>query len=162
MTRRIFAVLLVAVCLFSGCGNSALYPEGMNITCKDLALTIPGDFADLSAEESARDADFMYGRKTLVFSGLSQPKADLQDMSLSQYTNRVIEDNQVPCIAVPTGGGYLFTYEKTLENTVYIYTVATYEPAENFWILQFFGPSADSRENQPEIDIILASLRKKA
>ena len=162
MGRRIFAVLLVAVCLFSGCGNSELDPEGMNITCQDLALTIPGDFVDLSAEESAKDADFMYGRKTLVFSGLSQAKADLKGMTLAQYTDRVIRDNQLPCTAMPTGGGYLFAYEKTLNDTVYTYTVATYETDGYFWILQFYGPSADSPENQPEIDIILESLRKKA
>ena len=160
MRRHVIAVILAVVFLFAGCGNSALYPEGMNITCKDLALTVPGDFADLSAEESAKDADFMYGRKTLVFMGLSQPKAELPGMTLSQYTNRVIEDNQVPCIAVPTGGGYLFTYEKTLGDTVYIYTVATYETTENFWILQFYGPAENLQENQPEIDIILESIRK--
>ncbi len=162
MHRRIFAVLLAVVCLLAGCGNSELYPEGMNITCKDLEMTIPGDFVDLSAEESAKDADFMYGWKTLVYMGLSQPKADLPNTTLSQYTNRVIQDNQLPCTPIPTGNGYLFVYQKLLDDTDYTYTVATFETAENFWILQFYGPSADSPEHQPEIDIILASLRKKA
>ena len=161
MARRIFAILLV-MCLFSGCGNSELYPEGMNITCKDLALTIPGDFSDLSAEESAKDADFMYGRKTLVLEGLSQPKAALKGMTLAQYTDRVIKENNLSCTAAPTGDGYLFTYERLRDSTPYTYTVATYETDGHFWILQFFGPTASLQENQPEIDIILESLRKKA
>ena len=162
MARRILAAILAAVCLLAGCGNSDLYPEGMNIACKDLALTIPGDFVDLSAEESAKDADFMYGRKTLVFMGLSQAKADLPGMTLAQFTDRVISENQLSCTAAPTGDGYLFTYEKTLDSTAYRYTVATYASDTYFWILQFYGPTADLQENQPEIDIILESLRKKA
>ena len=162
MARRILAALLAAVCLLAGCGNSELYPEGMNISCKDLALTIPGDFADLSAEESAKDADFMYGRKTLVLEGLSQRKSDLQGMTLAQYTDRVIKENSLSCIAAPTGDGYLFTYERLRDGTPYTYTVATYETDGYFWILQFFGPTASLQENQPEIDIILESLRKKA
>ena len=162
MRRHIIAALLAAACLFAGCGNSALYPEGMNIACKDLALTVPGDFVDLSAEDAAKDADFMFGRKTLVFMGLSEPKADLQDTTLEQYTHRVISGNSLTCNPIPTGDGYLFSYEKTVSDTVFAYTVATYETDTYFWILQFYGPAADLQENQPEIDIILESLRKKA
>ena len=46
--------------------------------------------------------------------------------------------------------------------TAYTYTAATFEADTYFWILQFYGPTADLQENQPEIDIILESLRKKA
>ena len=160
MKGRIVTALLAVVCLLAGCGNSDLYPEGVNIACKDLELTIPGDFADLSAEDFAEDADFMFGRKTLVFKGLSQTKADLQGITLAQYTDRVIRDNKLSCSAAPTGDGYLFSYEKALDNTAYTYTVATYETGSYFWILQFYGPTADLTENQPEIDIILESIRK--
>ena len=161
--KKILSLLLamtLVLGLLAGCGNDHLYPEGMNIACKDLALTIPGDFADLSAEDFAEDADFMFGRKTLVFEGLSQAKADLQGLTLAQYTDRVIRDNKLSCSAAPTGDGYLFSYEKALDNTAYTYTVATYETGSYFWILQFYGPTADLTENQPEIDIILESIRK--
>ena len=160
MRRHIITALLAALCLFAGCGNADLYPEGMNIACKDLALTVPGDFADLSAEDAAKDADFMFGRKTLIFMGLSQAKDQLNGMTLAQYTDRVISDNQLSCAAAPAGDGYLFSYEKSLADTVYAYTVATYETGSYFWILQFYGPAADLQENQPEIDIILESIRK--
>ena len=162
MRRHIIAALLAVACLFAGCGNSALYPEGRNITCKDLALTVPGDFVDLSAEDAARDADFMFGRKTLVFMGLSEEKSALKDMTLAQYADRVISGNSLTCNPIPTGDGYLFSYEKTVSDTVFAYTVATYETDTYFWILQFYGPAANLQENQPEIDIILESLRKKA
>ena len=160
MGRRIFAALLVVVCLLAGCGNNPLYPEGKNIACKDLALTIPGDFVDLSGESYAQDADFMFGRKTLIFMGLSQAKADFSDMTLAQYTDRVIQNNALSCSAMALGDGYLFSYEKSLENTPYTYTIATFAADSNFWILQFYGPTADLQENQPEIDIILESIRK--
>ena len=160
MGRRILIALLAAACLLAGCGNDPLYPEGMNIACKDLALTIPGDFSDLSGEDFAKEADFMFGRKTLVFEGLSQAKDDLQGLTLAQYTDRVISENKLSCSAAPTGDGYLFTYEKLREGTNYTYTVATYETDSCFWILQFYGPTAEKQENQPEIDIILESIRK--
>ena len=160
MSRRIFVALLMAVCLLVGCGNNQLYPEGKSSNCKDLAFTIPGDFVDMSTEDSAEDADFMYGRKTLIFQGLAEEKAKLQTMTLAQYTDYVISGNKLPCTAAPSGEGYLFTYEKPVADTVYAYTVATYETDGYFWVLQFFGPTADVQENQPEIDIILESIRK--
>ncbi|MBR2938126.1 MAG: hypothetical protein IKB80_06535 [Oscillospiraceae bacterium] len=160
MQRRMVAALLAVVCLFAGCANADLYPLGLTVTCKDLQVTVPGDFADLSAEAYAKDADFMYGRKTLVFVGLSEDKADLQDMTLAQYTDYVISGNDLSCAAAPAGDGYLFSYEKPVDNTVYTYVTATYESDSAFWIFQFYGPTADLQENQPEIDIILESIRK--
>ena len=46
-----------------------------------------------------------------------------------------------------------------IDNTPYTYTTATVEGKNNFWILQFYCPSADLAANQPEIDIILQSIQ---
>ena len=162
MSKRLTAFGLVLVCLLSGCSDQDKYPSGIRKELDDIVLTLPGDFMDLSAEEAAKDATFMYGRKTLVVMGISEKKADLQVKNLAEYTQQVIAANELTCTATPNGDGYLFTYEKNLGDTPYTYTTATYEGSNNFWILQFYGPKDDLQENQPDIDIILESIRKNA
>ena len=69
--------LVVALCLLCGCAKT-----GPNVICKDLSLTLPADFMDLSSENYAGDADLFYGRKTLIVKGLAEKKADLVEMTL--------------------------------------------------------------------------------
>ena len=155
MKRRLCACLLVLVCLLSGCTD----PVGMAVTHKDLTLILPGDFLDLSTESAAEGADFLYGRYTLVFKGLAESKNVLKKMTLEEYTANVISCNALTCTPVRSGDGFLFTYEANIGDTVYAYTTATYEAAENFWILQFYCPKDKLEENQPEIDIILQGIQ---
>ena len=155
MKRRLCACLLVLVCLLSGCTD----PVGRAVTHKDLTLILPGDFLDLSGESAAEGADFLYGRYTLVFKGLSESKSQLKEMTLEAYTAYVISGNQLTCSPAAFGAGYIFTYEANVGDTVYSYTVATYESQENFWILQFYCPKDKLEENQPEIDIILQGIQ---
>ena len=155
MKRRLCACLLVLVCLLGGCTD----PVGKAVTHKDLTLILPGDFLDLSAESAGEGSDFLYGRYTLVFKGLAESKSVLKKMTLEEYTAYVISCNKLTCTPNRSGDGYLFTYEATIGDTVYSYTTATYEAAENFWILQFYCPKDKLEENQPEIDIILQGIQ---
>ena len=152
----VLAVFLALGCLLTGCDD---YPTGRSVTHKDLTLILPGDFLDLSGEETARDAEFLYGRYTLVFKGLAESKESLQEMTLETYTSYVISGNRLTCSPAAFGDGYLFTYEAKIGDTVYSYTVATYETPANFWILQFYCPKDKLAENQPEIDIILQGIQ---
>ena len=160
MSRRIFVCVLVLMCLLSGCTDRDQYPTGINLSFQDISLTLPGDFVDLSGEKYVEDAVFMYGRKSLVVMGLSEKKDSLKAKTLVEYTDSVIRGNGLSCTAIQSGDGYLFTHEKPLGGTTYTYTIATYEGTTNFWILQFYGPTESLQENQPEIDIILESIRK--
>lgn len=150
--------LLAAICLLAGCTQ---YPVGSTAEYGDLLLTVPGDFADLSAESYAADADFLYGWGTLIVMGLAEPKSTLQEMTLEQYTAYVISGNDLSCTPRASGAGYVFSYEKNIGETPYHYTVATYAGTDNFWILQFYCPKENLAENQPEIDIILAGIQLK-
>ena len=160
MSKRLIVWALVLVCLLTGCADKDKYPLGQNVTFQDLSLTIPGDFSDLSGESYAQDAEFMYGRKTLVVKGLADKKDAVKATTLAEYTDTVIRGNGLTCTATPNGDGYLFSYEKPVGDTTYTYTTATFEGETNFWILQFYGPAENLQENQPEIDIILESIRK--
>ena len=152
---RALIFLLVLVCLLTGCTD----PVGKVLQYDDLSLTLPADFMDLSGESYAKDADFLYGWRTLVFMGLAEKKADLKEMTLDEYTGYVISGNKLTCTPTVTGSGYVFSYEAAVDNTQYTYTTATVEGKDNFWILQFYCPSADLAANQPEIDIILQSIQ---
>ena len=154
MKRRIFACLLV-VFLLAGCGSD---PVGYAKQYKDLTLILPADFIEL---EKTDDADFLYGRHSLVFKGLAESKSSIQPMTLQEYTAYVVSTNQKTATPQASGDGYLFTYEAPVGDTVYSYTVATYETPENFWILQFYCPKDTLAENQPEIDIILEGIQPK-
>ena len=148
-------VLLICLCLLAGCSD----PVGYAKTHKDLTLILPADFLDLSQESYAEDADFLYGRHSLVFKGLAESKASLKAMTLQEYTDTVVSANQKTATPEVSGAGYIFTYEANIGGTVYAYTVATYEAQENFWILQFYCPKDTLAENQPEIDIILEGIQ---
>ena len=102
MKRRIFACLLVLLCLVSGCSD----PVGRAVEHKDLTLILPADFLDLSGESYAKDADFLYGRNILIFKGLSENKTALQKMTLEEYTAYVISGNKLTCTPVAHGDGY--------------------------------------------------------
>ena len=153
----VLAVCLL-LCLLVGCGSD---PVGYAKQHKDLTLILPADF--LSAEElgleNADGADFLYGRHSLVFKGLSESKKSLKAMTLQEYTASVIAANKKDATPKASGDGFLFTYEANIADTVYAYTVATYESQENFWILQFYCPKDTLAENQPEIDIILEGIQ---
>lgn len=153
----VLGVCLLVVCLLSGCGDS--YPEGKTLTFSDLQLTLPGDFMDLSGEGIDADADFLYGRKTLIVKGAAEEKASLQAMSLEDYTAAVISGNKLQTSPQAFGKGYQFTYQSAVGDEMYTYVTATFEGNTHFWLFQFYCPTADLQENQPEIDIILSGIQ---
>ena len=79
--------LILAAGTLVGCKDN--FPEGKILTFSDMQLTLPGDFADLSNEGIEADADFIYGRKTLVVTGAAEDKSKLQEMTLeASHINR--------------------------------------------------------------------------
>ena len=148
--------LILAAGTLAGCKDN--FPEGKNLRFSDLQLTLPGDFADLSNEGIEADADFIYGRKTLIVTGAAEDKTKLQEMTLEEYTSLVISGNRLEVTPVASGKGYLFTYEKTVGGQLYTYVTMTQEGKNNFWLFQFYGPTEDLQENQPEIDMILSGI----
>ena len=158
MKRFALAVLslMMGVCLLAGCGDT--YPEGKILTFPDMQLTLPGDFIDLSQEGIDADADFLYGRKTLIVKGAAEEKAKLQEMTLEEYTALVISGNQLQCTPQAYGKGYQFTYETAVGEENYTYITATFEGKTNFWLFQLYCPTAELAENQPEIDMILSGI----
>jgi hypothetical protein len=157
MKRRI-ALCILAVCLLAGCAATKA-PEDLQVSCQDIVFTLPGDFLNLSGEAYASDTEFMYGRGTLVFTGMAEQKASLIEMDLQQYTGYVISTNSVQATAEKSGDGYRFTYEKQVGDALYAYVVQTFEGPANFWIFQFYCPKENLQENLPYINVISDALR---
>ena len=156
--RLLLALCLALTLVFTGCVTD---PVGVAVDHGDITLILPADFMDLSGESFAAGMDFLYGRNSLIVKGLSEKKSALQAMTLAEYTAYVISGNKITCSPVVFGDGYLFTYETAIGQTLYTYTTATYEGQDNFWIFQFYCPTIDLAENQPEIDIILEGIQPK-
>ncbi len=151
--------LLMIVSLLGGCNDS--YPAGKTLHFADLQLTLPGDFMDLSAEGIDADADFLYGRNTLIVKGAAEDKSKLQTMTLEEYTALLISGNGLKTTPEVFGKGYVFSYQKAVGTEDYTYITATFEGNSNFWLFQFYCPTADLEKNQPEIDMILSGIQPK-
>lgn len=152
-----FVSVVVAVCLLGGCADN--YPQGQTVVYEDLQITLPGDFIDLSKEAYAEDANFLYGRNTLILKAMAEKKTSLQEMTLDGYTSLVIKGNELTCAPEAFRDGYLFSYETPVGNENYTYVTAVFEGEINFWLLQFYCPSANLTENQPEMDMILSAVQ---
>ena len=152
----VLAACLLVACLLTGCGDD--YPEGKTLSFSDMQLTLPGDFLDLSQEGIDADADFLYGRKTLIVKGAAEDKSKLQEMTLEQYTALVISGNELEATPIAYGKGYQFTYETAVGEENYTYITATFEGNTHFWLFQFYCPTKDLQEHQPEIEIILSGI----
>ncbi len=151
--RRILCVIAI-VCLLGGCASQ---PDNV-YTCKDLTLTLPGVFEDLSGEPYGKDADFLLGQDKLSVMGLAEKKADLPGLSLKDYTALVLQGNGLTCKAQEMGSGYLFSYEAPVEEEIYTYETVTLETGNYFWVIQCYCPADHYRMLEPLIAGILANV----
>jgi len=151
--RRILCVIAL-VCLLGGCASRA---DGV-YTCKDLTITLPGVFEDLSREPYGQDADFLLGKDKLIVMGLAEEKEDLPGLTLKDYTALVIQGNGLSCKAQELESGYLFSYEAPVEEERYTYETLTLETDKHFWVIQCYCPADHYRMLEPQIAGILANV----
>ena len=156
MKHRTAVCLLLVLCLL-GCSAA----NATQITCKDLTLTLPGTYLDLSAEAYAEEADFLYGKGRLIVMGLGEAKSELKTATLDGYTALVLKAHALTCSPERTSNGYRFSYDAPVGDTVYTYVTATYESPEHFWVIQCYCPAEYSETYAQEISAILDSVQIK-
>lgn len=152
-----FTVCLLLILGLLGCSAS----DATTISCKDLTVTLPNVYMDLSDEAYAKDTDFLYGRERLIVLGLGEKKTDLNVFNLEAYTALVLKDNSLACTLETVENGYRFTYKAPVVDTEYVYVTGTYEGREHFWVIQCYCPAEYLDTYQQEIDTILDSVRMK-
>ena len=154
--KRFTVCLLLILCLL-GCSASS----EITLSCKDLTITLPDIYLDLSKEDYARDVDFLYGRERLIVLGFGEKKSDLNVYNLDAYTALVLKGNSLSSTLETVEDGYRFTYKMPVVDTEYVYVTGTYEGREHFWVVQCYCPAEYLDTYQQEIDIILDSVRMK-
>ena len=153
--KRCTAVCLLLVLCLLGCSAA----NGTQVTCKDLTLTLPDSYLDLSRETYAEEADFLYGRERLIVLGIGEKKSSLKVQTLEAYTALVLKGNSLTCTPEATGNGYRFSYDAPIGDTAYTYVTATYESPEHFWVIQCYCPAEHLEAYAQEISSILDSVR---
>ena len=153
--KRIFSLavclLLVAVSL-SGCGRE-LYKAGA------LEIAIPDNYIDLSQADYAKDADFLFGRDTLIVMGIAEKKAGLKEMTLAEYTDLLISGNELETARTLGPNGYRFAYRATVGEDTYTYYTGTFEAGDHFWTVQCYCPTGDFAKHSQQMEEILASVK---
>ena len=153
--KRIFAIfasLLLLLASLTGCKS-----EGF--VCGDLQMDVPDGFFDLSGREFAKDADFLFGRDTLIVKGMAEKKSGLKKMTLAEYTDLMITGNELDCSATVGSNGYRFVYRAAVGERSYTYYSATFEGKENFWSVQCYCPSEDFAKHQLAMEALLNSVK---
>lgn len=149
-----FALCVLLILWLTGCSAS----DQFQITCKDLTITLPETYLDLSEESYAEGADFLYGKERLIILGLGEKKSDLEIYNLEAYTAQVLKGNALSCTLETVGNSYRFTYQAPVYDTSYSYVTGTYETAEHFWVVQCYCPTEYLETYQQEITVILDSI----
>ena len=151
--KRIFPVFISILLMvsLSGCGPSAQ-------VFGDLQMNVPDEFHNMSDQEFAKDADFLFGWDTLIVKGMAEKKSDLRTMTLEEYTQLLITGNALNCSATVGGNGYRFVYRAAVGERSYTYFSATYEGKENFWSVQCYCPSEDFAKHQAAMEELLNSV----
>ena len=155
--KRCTAVCLLVILFLFGCSA----PKDSQVSCKDLTLTLPEAYLDLSGEPYAEDTDFLYGRDQLIVLGLGEKKSDLDIYTLDAYTAQVLNGNALACALETVGNSYRFTYEAPVGDTRYSYVTGTYESPEYFWVVQCYCPTQYLETYRQEISAILDSVKIK-
>ncbi len=153
MGKRTIAVLLLIVFCLSAC------QKGQQLVFDDLQLTLPETYINLSSEDYAADADFLYGNEGLILLGFAENRADLNDCTLAAYTELLILGNDLGCIPEQTNFGYRFSYEAPVEDEYYIYEVGIYASQDRFWTIQCYCLAEDHPRYTEEIARIFDSIQ---
>ena len=144
---RVMALALVLLML-AGCAVGT-----KEFTCRDLTITVPGNLKDVSSRSEFAAYTFTLDSSDLAVFGLQESYAEypvLEGYSLQEYTDLVIQANNLTCSAVKRAGGdyYYFTYDYQTEAGAYRYLTGTFQSDAGFWMVQITGPILEYNESE--------------
>ena len=148
----LFVCLLLILASLTGCGRE-LYKAG------SLEIDIPDSYIDLTQAEYAKEADFLFGRDTLIVMGIGETKVGLKAMTLAEYTDLLISGNKLETTRTTGPNGYRFAYRAAVGENNYTYYTGTFEAGDYFWTVQCYCPSEDFAKHSQEMEEILSSVK---
>ena len=152
--KRLFALVLVAFLLLTGCS-----PSTKDFTSQGLTLTLPSAFEDLSGEQFGKDATFLYGYGDRFLLGIKEDKSEIYqhypDISLLLFGTVVIQAHGLSCKLTQKDGFYCFQY--TADGISYLAVVL--ESDDAFWTVQAYCPEDKFSELQNSLWTYLKTAR---
>lgn len=142
MKKRIIALtaaMVMLVSLFASCGNAGSAPAkefskaGMSISLTE--TFVEKEMASLTAYyESPKVIVTCLKEEFTQFEALG---VSSDDITLDDYAELVIENNQMDLDATKEDGLTYFTYEKTVSGKDFSYMACVYKSSDAFWLIQF-------------------------
>ena len=152
---------VLALCLVL-CGCSAKQQDKV-VTCKELVLTLPASYVDLSDQSYAAGLSFVYGVDQEAVLAIHESRASLEtyypDIDAEQYGMLFVETNGYDCQVGKLGQLVTFTYRKVAQNIELTYLCGVFMSEENFWCVQFYCPSEDFSENEEKFMDYLQKIK---
>ena len=152
--KRTFCViicLLLTVSVLAGCSLTSQ----KEFTCNGLTITLPGYFLDLSQEDYAATATFLYGFNDVAVMGLQEEKSLLAEydleLTLEEYGQLVIDGNGLDVTLDQKDGLYTFVYEAAVEETSYSYICVVLEGEDSYWCVQAYCPTEKYEKNRADM-----------
>ncbi len=158
MRRKLAALLLAGVCLLlCACGAK---PQA--VTADKLSMTVPGSYADHTADQAAAGYTAVFGRGDQAVTALKEPFTVFEkyglELDLEGYTQLVLDANGVTGAPQTEDGLTTFTMSQNVEGQEYTYLSAVYEGSDAFWLVQCGCRSEIFKKNRNDFLEILKTV----
>ena len=143
------------------CGCRRVLPD-QTIVCREITITLPGDFEDLSHQTYAQDVEMVYGADGIVISAIAEPADELAlyfpNIDAEQYAQLVIRAYDLSGDAQMVDGIPSFTYTVETGDMEITYLVGVFASDTHFWMVQAYCSAEEYPVNQPEMWEYISSV----
>ena len=148
---KVLMALLLTVSLLTGCSRDAR----QTITCRELTISLPSTYTDLSLETYAGGLEFLYGDATTCIQATREEKEILKEyfpnIDALQYAELCLQSHALPGEVEILGGIPSFTYTADSDSLSITYLCGVFETETHFWLVQAYCASEHFAENQSEM-----------
>lgn len=155
MKRVISAILclLMASSLLCACGKDV---GEKTYTYKNISMTVPGDFEDVTEEYSDDILDFVVGKGVNLVLGVK-----LNDFTTEDYIESIASGLNLSVEPEERNGYVYLQYTYTANGLDYVYDVGLYEDKGDLWVIQVSALEKHYSKKQDMMLDILDSVTVK-
>ena len=155
---KVLIALLLMVSLLTGCSSDAL----QTVTCKELTVSLPSSYIDLSQETYTVGLEFLYGDEITCIQGTREERENLQkyfpDIDAVQYAQLCMQTHSLPGELEILDTIPCFTYTAESGHVSITYLCGVFETETHFWLVQAYCESEVFEENKADMWNIIASV----
>lgn len=151
--KKLFALLLVAMLLLSGCDLAAATTK--THTVGEATLSLPVTFIDYTGTSTAEGKDFLFASSSMGVVGLKESKADITAYfgakDLNGYAQLIAELYELDVTVSTKEGHPTFTYTQTVDGESYTYVSVFHETQNYFWNVQAYCQTSEYSKNADKL-----------